>query len=513
MAAFRDLSIHRKLTVGMTFIAGVALLLSALAALGYGAYAFRVSKASQLGTLADVVGRNSQAALAFNDPHAAGQILDSLKAIHGLDRACVYDATGMPFAAFPEGAKAPLPRAPSAERTDFEGGRLVVVRQVRRGEELLGWVYLQEDLGDLRTALRWNILFNLILLITLGLLVLWISFRMQRYVTAPLLDLAQVARRVSEEEDYTVRAREGGRDEIGSLVEAFNSMLSQIQRRDDQLLEYREHLEDQVATRTEELLHSNRELLLAKQKAEEVSRAKSAFLANMSHELRTPLNAILLYTELLEEDAREQGRASELIDLQRIRGAASHLLTLINDILDLSKIEAGRMSLSLEPLDPRVLVEESLETIRPLADKSGNALAGRLAPDLATFIGDPTKLRQALFNLLSNACKFTENGSVSLEADFLPREGARWIRLRVRDTGIGMSTEQQERVFQEFTQAEESTSRRYGGTGLGLTLCRRLCQLMGGDVSVESSLGSGSTFTIEIPAPPPGRQGGEADHA
>jgi signal transduction histidine kinase len=500
MRAFEDYPLRLKLTLGMTFVACVALALSALAALGYGAYAFRQAKARQLGTLADVVGRNSQAALAFNDPASATQILEALRAIPGLDQACVFDASGRPFADFPVGTIFPAP--PDGDSTSFEGGHVTVFRQVRKGDDLLGTVYLREDLSDLRVAMRWNLFFNLILLVALALLVLWISARVQRFVTAPLLDLGQLARCVSEDQDYGVRARVGSQDEIGALASSFNGMLAEIQKRDLELAGYRGRLEEQVARRTEDLLRTNQQLLLAKQKAEEVSRAKSAFLANMSHELRTPLNAILLYSQLLQEDAKEQARESEVTDLQRIQGSASHLLSLINDILDLSKIEAGRMSLSLEPVDLRPLIEEIADTIRPLAQKNGNALEVRQPAPHPPFMADPTKLRQALFNLLSNACKFTEKGRVELAVSFFDAEGAPWLRLDVADTGIGMSEEQLERIFHEFTQAEETTARRYGGTGLGLALSRRLCELMGGRVSVVSAEGRGSTFTIEIPAPP-----------
>ncbi len=502
MGRFQDLSIRRKLTTGMTLVAGLALILAAAASLTYEALSFRAAKVRQLSTLAEVIGQNSRAALAFSDPGAEAQILDSLRGVPGIQRACVFDASGRPFADWPAGVTGPAPAPPGRNAATFRGGALELYHEVRQESGLLGTVYLRSGLADLWQALAWNLGFNLLILSGLVLLAMWASHRFQGLITSPLLELEGLARHVSEEKDYGVRAASRGRDEIGSLVDAVNDMLREIQARDAQLREYHEHLEDLVARRTEELLQSNQELMVAKERAEEVSRAKSAFLANMSHELRTPLNAILLYSELLQEDAQAQGRDSDVTDLKRIHASGLHLLTLINDVLDLSKVEAGRMSLSLEPVDLAALVDECVQILEPLADKNGHALQVACPQDHPPFLGDPTKLRQALFNLLANACKFTERGEVRLTVGPFDREGAPWLRFDVQDTGIGMTPEQQERIFQEFTQADESTSKRFGGTGLGLTLSRRLCQLMGGDVAVRSEPGRGSTFTIEIPAPP-----------
>ncbi len=502
MGRFQDLSIRRKLTTGMTLVAGLALALAAAASLTYEALSFKAAKVRQLTTLAEVIGQNSRAALVFSDPGGATQILESLRGIPGVERACVFDASGRAFAVWPADRSGVAPPPPGGEAAALRGGALELYHEVRQEGGLLGTVYLRSGLADLWRALAWNLGFNLLILSGLVLLAMWASNRFQGLITAPLLALEGLARRVSEDKDYSVRADARGRDEIGSLVEAVNDMLREIQARDEQLKEYHEHLEDLVARRTEELLQSNQELMVAKERAEEVSRAKSAFLANMSHELRTPLNAILLYSELMQEDAEAQGRGSDVTDLKRIHASGLHLLSLINDVLDLSKVEAGRMSLSLEPVDLGSLVDECVQILEPLADKNGNTLQVSCPKDHPAFLGDPTKLRQALFNLLANACKFTERGRVELRVDPVAREEAPWLRFEVRDTGIGMTPEQLARIFQEFTQADEGTSKRYGGTGLGLTLSRRLCQLMGGDVSVRSAPGMGSTFTIEIPAPP-----------
>jgi signal transduction histidine kinase/DNA-binding response OmpR family regulator len=237
----------------------------------------------------------------------------------------------------------------------------------------------------------------------------------------------------------------------------------------------------------------------ARAEAVQANHAKSAFLANMSHELRTPMNAIIGYSELLIEDAEEAGDDALLADLNRIRSAGKHLLALINDVLDLSKIEAGKMTLFIEPTDLPNLIRDVVDTVQPLVEKNHNTLEVTLDDDLTEIQTDGTRLRQALYNLLSNACKFTEKGTVSLRCEVARSGDGDRLRIAVADTGIGMTEEQMGRVFDEFTQADSSTQRRFGGTGLGLPISRRFCQLMGGDISVESEAEVGSTFTIDLP--------------
>jgi PAS domain S-box-containing protein len=253
--------------------------------------------------------------------------------------------------------------------------------------------------------------------------------------------------------------------------------------------------------RAEQEVHRvNVELAKAHQQALEASQVKSAFLANMSHELRTPLNAVIGYSELLQTIAVKKGQTDTLADLEKINRAGKHLLALINDVLDISKIEAGKMQLFLETLDVKQLSQDALSTVQPLVEKNGNKLETYLADNLGTIHTDLTRLRQCLFNLISNACKFTKQGTIVLSVlreTVLDRD---WLLFRVRDTGIGMTQEEMGRLFQVFTQADASTTRKYGGTGLGLAITRSLCRMMDGDITVDSAPGQGTTFTLRLPA-------------
>lgn len=248
-----------------------------------------------------------------------------------------------------------------------------------------------------------------------------------------------------------------------------------------------------------ELSKAMAEAQKARAAAEGTNRAKSAFLANMSHELRTPMNAIIGYTEILLEDAEEIGNEHLLPELQKILAAGKHLLSLINEILDLSKIEAGKMDVYLEEIHLPVVLHEIVSTIRPLVSKNANTLDVNFPDTLPPMVTDVTKLRQGLFNLLSNAAKFTENGRITLSVAPKPLANIDGLAFRVSDTGIGMSEEQTRRIFEAFTQADGSTTRKYGGTGLGLTITKKFCQMLGGQISVNSKPGAGSNFEIWLP--------------
>ena len=309
------------------------------------------------------------------------------------------------------------------------------------------------------------------ILLVFGLFLTW---SIRTIVHRPLQQLVSATRAVSEGR-REVRLDISREDEFGYLSRFFNQMLDR-------------------------LMAQQHELEQAAEEARSVSRAKSAFLANMSHELRTPLNAIIGYSEMLEEEAEEAGAGELQPDLHRINTAGRHLLSLINDVLDLSKIEAGKMEINPVMFQLRDLVTDVVDNIQPMLSRNGNRLELQAPESPGRMFSDETKLRQVLMNLLSNAAKFTENGEVRLQLWRYRQDERDWIGFTVEDTGIGIAPEKLDRLFQEFSQIDSSSTRRYGGTGLGLAISRRICERLGGRIEVESEPGRGSRFTLLLPA-------------
>jgi signal transduction histidine kinase/CheY-like chemotaxis protein len=310
--------------------------------------------------------------------------------------------------------------------------------------------------------------------VVLGYFLSWASIRPVRRINRALASIAAG--------DFSQRVSVANRDEFGSLAEHVNTMSAELERLFN------------------ELKRAQQEVAQARDLALDANRAKSTFVANMSHELRTPLNAIIGYSEMLEEEATDLEQEQFIPDLQKIQTAGKHLLGLINAVLDLAKIEAGKMDLYLESFAVEPLVDEVANVIQPLARKNANLLQVACTPAVGSMYADLTKVRQVLFNLLSNACKFTKDGSVSLQVERTNDAGGEWLIFRVSDSGIGMTPEQMSKLFQPFAQADAATMRTYGGTGLGLALCHHFCEMMGGSVSVTSQPGHGSIFTARLPA-------------
>ena len=314
---------------------------------------------------------------------------------------------------------------------------------------------------------------NLIIFTVSTLLAMLISWLLIHYLRSNIHTLKHGAEAFGQgnlEEHIDIEAK----DEFGDLANSFNHMAGALKSAID-------------------------EANIARDEAEDANQSKSAFLANMSHELRTPMNAIIGYSEILIEDAEDAGVKEFEDDLNKIRSAGKHLLSLINDVLDISKIEAGKMTVFLESFDLQELINDIVSTIQPLIEQNQNQLAVNFNPLPNQMYADSTKIRQILFNLLSNACKFTENGKITLTVNVDQNNESEMVQFMVEDTGIGMNEEQLSHVFEEFTQADKSTTRKYGGTGLGLTISQRFCTMLGGDISVESASDNGTKFTVLIP--------------
>jgi signal transduction histidine kinase/DNA-binding response OmpR family regulator len=501
----RNYSISKKLTWMNMLVSAAALLLACGGFCAYDLYSFRDALVRNVSIQAQIIGDNTTSALLFDDPHSAEKTLSALNANRHLMYAQIYRHDGQPFAAYwreRAGQPLPLPVIPSGQTQNywFRNGQLGLARSIIFEDKPTGIVYISSDLGAMNDRLKSYAVIIVVVFLASLVVALLISRISQRVISEPVMQLAQTVRIVSHDKNYSIRAATNlNRDEVSTLIESVNEMLKQIQQRDGALQRAHSELEQRVRERTTQLAVANKELDLRNREVERATQMKSKFLASMSHELRTPLNAIVGFSDLLAEGTPGQLNDKQKRFVNHIKQGSTHLLQLINDILDLSKIEAGQLEMRTEEFLVKDALPEVLSTIHPLA-MAKNIRVEQKVESKSLVKADRVRFKQILYNLLSNAVKFTpKGGQIKIECvddwDF--------VRVSVTDSGIGIRPEDQKVIFDEFRQVEGSADGIHEGTGLGLAITKRLVEQQGGQISLESEFGKGSRFTFSLVAVEP----------
>lgn len=479
-------SIRKKIQYSLSLFSLMVIVVSALTFAWSANKQFHVSTQNELSILASVLAGNSQASVAFNDVDSATNILSGIKENPNILSATLYK-NGEVFTTYPKDSE-PLNRAGTLARVWFEDPYYFATQPIQVNNKVIGTLILKSRLND------WEGFWERLLFVILGLLIAILimatatSFWIKKHVTLPLQALSDWATDVYSSKNFDSRAEKHGNDEIGKLADNLNNMLSELSKQES-IISLNRDLEAEIAFRKE----TEQELINLRDKAEQANRSKSMFLANMSHEIRTPMNAIIGFVDVVLEDELS---AEQRKHLCTVRQSAKDLHNLLNEILDVAKMEEGKLELESVPFSIRNVVNHVVKTLEFKAQEKNIQTIQRISDSLPEYhLGDPLRLSQILLNLIGNAIKFTDTGSIIVAVDRLNNGDLKFL---VRDTGIGIPKDKIDHIFESFSQADASTNRKYGGTGLGTTISKQLVTLMGGEIWVESEEGVGSSFYFTI---------------